>query len=145
MDKLARNVLAPLLLRLGLAVIFIFHGMGKLGPNNGWGTDWDKSKKMHVAAQVPVAWGELLGGVALALGFLARLAALGLAIIMVGAISVIHPANGFDYRNGGSEYNFCLLAICLAVICLGGGPLALDHWLWRKKPAPAAVPPAPQR
>lgn len=137
MDNLARNVLAPLILRLGLAIIFVYHGMSKLGPANDWGLAWNK--ELHAAIQAPVAWGEFLGGLALALGFLVRPAALGLGVIMIGAIATVHPANGFDARNNGSEYNFCLLAVCLAVMLLGSGPLALDHWLWPKKrgtPAP---------
>src|SRR5206468_552019 len=122
MDKLARYALAPLVLRLGLAVVFIFHGMQKVRAGDSWGTGWNP--EMPGAMQAAVAWGELLGGVAMALGFLTRLAALGLITIMVGAIVTVHAKNGFPLmqfdesgmpllRNGmpvmGYEYNFVLI------------------------------------
>src|SRR5438874_2355413 len=66
MDKVARNALAPLLLRLGLAVVFIFHGMGKVSPDKSWGTAWHP--ELSVPLQTAVAWGEFLGGLALASG-----------------------------------------------------------------------------
>ena len=87
MDKLARYALAPLVLRLGLAVVFIFHGMQKVRAGDSWGTGWNP--EMPGAMQAAVAWGELLGGLAMALGFLTRLAALGLIAIMVGAIVTV--------------------------------------------------------
>ena len=86
MNKVAQYALAPLVLRVALAVVFIYHGMGKLGEANQWGMDWQKppppvkdaaaagddkdageEKKPEVMlgiAQAAVAWGEVLGGVA---------------------------------------------------------------------------------
>ena len=50
-------------------------------------SDRDASPTFFWAA---VAWGQLLGGIALALGFLTRAAAVGIAIIMIGAIATVH-------------------------------------------------------
>jgi putative oxidoreductase len=105
--------------------------------------------------QMLVAWGELVGGIALAVGFLTRLAALGIAVIMAGAIATVHGQNGFgminpggfvnglidpananqvrdglyDLSKTGFEYNFALIVMCAAVILLGGGTLAADRIL----------------
>jgi putative oxidoreductase len=128
MDKLARLALAPLLLRLGLAVVFIFHGMQKLLPDQSWGVGWNPG--LHVAVQAAVAWGEFLGGVALAIGFLTRLAALGIVAIMVGAIVTVHGQHGFALANKGYEYNFVLIVMALAVALLGSGVLGLDRLLF---------------
>jgi len=150
MDKLARYALAPLVLRLGLAVVFIFHGMQKVRQGDAWGTAWNA--EMPTAMQAAVAWGELLGGLAMALGFLTRLAALGLIAIMVGAIVTVHGKNGFPMlqfdekglpllKDGfpviGFEYNFALIVIATGAFLLGSGVLGLDFWLFRRKPAPA--------
>lgn len=141
MDKLARNVLAPLILRLGLAAVFIFHGMDKLGSEKKWGTAWMPEEKLPAIAQAPVAWGEFIGGVALAVGFLSRLAALGLIVIMAGAIATVQGVHGFGlHAEAGSpmplgyEYNAILIVMCAAVVLLGTGPLGLDYWIRPKKP-----------
>jgi putative oxidoreductase len=136
MDRFAQHVLAPLVLRLGLAVVFVYHGMSKLGPESRWGTAWDA--ELPPAVQASVAWGEFLGGVALAIGFLVRLAGLGLVVIMAGAVALVHGKNGFALASPdvpatpaemGYEYNFVLIVLCLGVVLLGSGPLGLDYWL----------------
>src|SRR5262245_61730954 len=91
MGNLARNTLAPLVLRLGLAVIFIFHGVQKVSPDNGWGTNWmGPNADMPSVVQMLVAWGETLGGAALAIGLLTRVAALGIIVIMAGGNATGH-------------------------------------------------------
>jgi putative oxidoreductase len=124
----AKTVLNPLLLRVALAVVFIFHGMNLVGgPEKDWGTNWmpDGSQPPHV--QAAVAWGELLGGIALGVGFLTRLAATGIIAIMVGAIATIHWENGFDIAKGGYEYNVVIITMCLCLVLGGAGPLAVDR------------------
>jgi putative oxidoreductase len=134
MDNFARNALAPLVLRLGLAVVFVYHGMGKLGPEKEWGTNW-AGPDMPAAVQAPVAWGEFIGGIALGIGFLVRVASLGLIAIMAGAIVKVHWQHGFrlfDPANPGSlgyEYNFVLIVALSALVMAGSGTLGLDHWL----------------
>jgi putative oxidoreductase len=141
MEKFSRNVLAPLVVRLGLSVIFIYNGMVRLGPNMSWGTAWDLSASpLPAAVQAPVAWGAFLGGVALAIGFLVRLAALGLGAMMIGAIILVHFPHGFalispDNPTGlGYEYDFALVVLCLGAFLLGSGPLGLDYWLKPRRP-----------
>src|SRR2546421_12531213 len=97
-DAFAKNTLAPLILRAGLAVIFIYHGLGKVNEGTGWGTNW-AGNTQPVAVQLAVGWGELIGGIAVALGLLTRLAVLGLATIMTGAIITIHGQHGFALMN----------------------------------------------
>src|SRR5262245_1781650 len=105
------STVTPLLLRLGLAAIFVYHGWGKVSdPEAGYGARW-AGDQMPAVTQMLVAWGELLGGAALALGFLTRLAALGIVVIMAGAIATVHGKNGFDLRNQGFEYNFAIIVM----------------------------------
>jgi putative oxidoreductase len=120
-----KGTLVPLLLRLGLAVIFIYHGLKLVSAETNWGTNWNPSLAMP--AQAAAAWGQLVGGVALAVGFLTRLAALGIIAIMAGAIATVHWEHGFDIREHGFEYNFAIIIMCLVLIVLGPGPLAVDR------------------
>jgi putative oxidoreductase len=137
-DAFAKNALVPLVLRFALAVTFIYHGQEKvLGQTNEWGSAWMKAKPgedplLPTPAQLGVAWGELLGGAALALGFLTRLAALGIIVIMAGAIHMYHGVKGFSLADGGYEYNFAIIAMCLALILSGGGTFSMDRLLWRR-------------
>jgi uncharacterized membrane protein YphA (DoxX/SURF4 family) len=86
-------------------------------------------------AQLAVAWGELLGGAALLLGFLTRLAALGLIVIQAGAIYTVTWARGFSFAAGGGyEFNVAIAAMCVALVFLGGGKLALSYCLGGKPP-----------
>jgi putative oxidoreductase len=134
MNDLSRNVFAPLVLRLGLAFFFLFQGMSKLGPDNGWGSGWHQGISMP--GQIAIAWGQFLGGAALAIGFLTRLFALAMAGVLGGSVAAMHGVGGFDIRNQnvGFEYTACLLVVCLALALLGGGLLGLDTWLWRRRP-----------
>jgi putative oxidoreductase len=135
-EKPAQNTLVPLLLRLGLAVIFIYHGLHKVSdPGNEVGSAWMRQAEQPppAAVQLAVAWGELLGGVAMALGFLTRLAAVGLAVIMVGAIYTVHWQHGFSLQDHGYEYNFAILVMCAAIFLLGGGTLAVDRWFHMRR------------
>jgi uncharacterized membrane protein YphA (DoxX/SURF4 family) len=98
------------------------------------------------AVQYAVAWGELLGGVAMILGFLTRVAAIGLIAIQVGAIALVTAPRGFSFgAGGGYEYNLALLAMCAAVVVMGPGDVAVDRWLAprRKKVVAKPMTPAP--
>jgi putative oxidoreductase len=128
--------LSPLLLRLGLAAVFLFHGWQLVGgPERQWGAAWNPN--LPVPAQMAVAWGELLGGGALAVGLLTRVAALGIIAIMAGAIYTVHLPNGFDIQKQGYEYNVVLIVMCLCLVLGGPGPLALDR-LFRRRGHPTA-------
>ena len=129
-DDGSRNTLIPLVLRLGLAFIFIYSGLQKITvPGTGWGSSWipdapDFIKPLPAAVQLAVAWSELIGGIALGLGLLTRLAALGVAGIMVGTIYWLTGAQGFK---SGWDYNFAVIVMCLALVISGGGTLAIDQ------------------
>jgi putative oxidoreductase len=125
-----KSGLNPLLLRLALAAIFVFHGLDLVaGPDNELGAKWNKADDAPpVHVQLAVAWGELIGGVALGVGLLTRVAALGIIAIMAGAIATVHLENGFDIRKGGYEYNMAIIVMCLCLVLGGPGPLSVDQW-----------------
>jgi uncharacterized membrane protein YphA (DoxX/SURF4 family) len=131
-DTLMKNTVAPLILRACLAAVFIFHGSLKVQEAGGanWDTHEPEDQRLAKPLQAAVAWGELLAGIAMALGFLTRLAAVGIAAIMAGAIATVTGSKGF----AGYEYNVVLIGICAVLILIGPGSLAVDRvWRLRRK------------
>jgi putative oxidoreductase len=145
--------LASVLLRLGLAAIFVVHGAIKVTQ------DHQLFNYLSVAEQAMVGWAELIAGLLLAVGLFSRLSAVVLVLLQAGAIVVetgryamkglTITQRGADYTKVGPEYNLVLITMALAVILLGSGRMSLDTWLWkwlrrkqhRTAAAPAAVEP----
>lgn len=75
---------------------------------------------------------EFFGGFALVIGLLTRLAALGLAIDMLGAILLVHLAGGFFMPNG-YEFALSLLAASAALAVGGPGILSVDDAIARRR------------
>jgi putative oxidoreductase len=126
-------------LRVVVGVIIFPYGLQKV---TGWfgGLGLKLSIQQITDRGIPaaIAWlvvgGQFLGGVALLLGFLTRVAAGGLFIIFAGALVVHLPdgwtMNWFGKKNGeGIEYFIMLLALLLVVILKGAGALSVDRWL----------------
>lgn len=128
--QFCKNVIVPALLRLALAAIFIYHGLDLVGgEGNEMGARWMKGEDVPAApVQLAVAWGQLIGGIAMALGFLTRLAAVGLIAVMVGAIYRVHWEHGFDIQKHGYEYNFAIIIMALCLVLSGPGPFAVDRF-----------------
>lgn len=95
-----------LIVRIALGLPFIYHGasiaFGAFGGPGLAGFSAFTHLPLPVAALV--GYGEFLGGLGVIFGVLARPAAAGLAIIMLGAIGLVHLKNGYDSTKGGFEY-----------------------------------------
>ncbi len=116
---------AILLLRIAVGVVFVYHGWMKVGDMNAtvamFGSMGISSFWTYI-----VAYTELLGGLALIVGFNTRIAAaLGL-IVMLVAIMKVHWANGFNSMHGGYEYAFVLCLNFIALMMVGGGRHSVD-------------------
>lgn len=105
-----------LALRLALAVIFLVHGIKKLDGKMG-----------NFMRFIGIA--ETLGGVAVGVGFLTQWAAIGLAIIMVGAMykKIVEWHVPFTtMEKMGWEFDLVILGACLALMTLGSGLYGVD-------------------
>lgn len=127
------NSIAPLFIRLGLAVIFVAHGSQKvLGTFGGPGFKSFISGNTPFAFMRP-AWvwlaaaalSELVGGLLVGLGFLTRVAAFLIFCEMLTAIIGVHWPNFFAGSHG-YEYPLALLAMSLSLIVSGGGAASID-------------------
>lgn len=76
--------------------------------------------------------GEFFGGLGLIVGLFSRLAALVIAITMVGAIATVNFRFGLflnwfgDKKGNGVEYHLLAIALALIVVVKGGGALSFD-------------------
>lgn len=112
--------LALLIARVILGLIFVAHGAQKLfGVFSGPGLE--KTIEMMGAVGYLVAVGEFFGGLGLIVGFLSRFSALSIAVIMCGAIALVHGQNGFFLSNNGVEYVLSLIALALTILLAGPG------------------------
>jgi len=131
------NDLALLLLRLGLGAVLWAHGAQKLlGLFGGHGPQGFVRFVATLGMPASLAWlaiaVEFFGGIAIALGVLSRLAALGFAVEMVVAVVKLHWANGFFMnwgatggRGEGYEYPLLLAVVSFVLLLTGPGRFAL--------------------
>jgi len=131
--------LAAFVLRVASGLLFIAHAMIKILVFTPAGTAgfFGKLGLPGGLAYVVIA-AELLGGLALVLGVWARLVALALIPILLGALSV-HAGNGwvFNAPNGGWEYPAFLALTAFAHVLIGDGAFAVTG-----SRSPAAAKPA---
>ena len=115
-------------LRLVLGVTFIMHGGQKLFVYGLDGVAGSFGQMGIPAAGFfgPfVAFVEFFGGIAITLGLLTRLAALGVGATMVVAILTVHLKQGF-FNPGGVEFPLALLASAIALVVTGAGAYSAD-------------------
>ncbi len=114
----------PTAVRAYLAVVFWFHGWGKLVDPVEWTT-----RRMEGGVPLWLVWiavfAESAGAVLMALGAFARVAAGLLICQMIGAIYLVHWENGM-FGRGGYEFHLGLIVLSLVVLVLGAGAWSVD-------------------
>ncbi|WP_217592845.1 DoxX family protein [Cohnella sp. GbtcB17] len=124
-----------LIIRIVVGLLFVGHGAQKLfGMFGGYGPKgtggWMESVgiKPGVAMAVIAGLMELIGGALFAVGLLTPVAAVLIALAMIGAIKV-HAPNGIWSTANGYEYPLVMLAIAIGVAFAGAGAYSLDSAL----------------
>ena len=135
---------SPAVLRLVLGIVFFAHGAQKmLGWWGGHGFSATMSGFEHggfppVLAFLAIA-AEFFGGVGLILGLLGRVAAFGIACVMLVAIAKVHAPNGLfmnwtgQHKGEGFEYHLLVLAMTVAIMIMGSGVWSVDLALSRRR------------
>jgi putative oxidoreductase len=141
---------APLPLRLIVGYGFIVHGYAKLSR----GPDLFAAVLHTLGVPFPflLAWMttlvELIGGAAILVGAFVPVAALPMAIVLLTALLTVHlpygffsvklvevSANGTRFGPVGYEIILLYLAGLAALVAGGAGPLSVDAWRRRLRPA----------
>jgi len=130
-----------MLVRAVLGVVFFAHGAQKaLGWFGGPGFEvtirsFTQGLRLPSFLAVLVILTEFLGGIALVLGLLSRVAAFGIAFEMVVAVFLVHASNGFfmnwqgSQKGEGFEYHLLAISMALLVTVRGAGAWSLDRVL----------------
>jgi putative oxidoreductase len=131
----------PTIARIVLGIIFFAHGAQKvLGWFGGPGLRQTlRTMTEHVGLPTIMALAavaaEFVGGVALILGFLGRISALGIAVNMLASIFMVHGKYGLfmnwfgDRKGNGIEYHLLAIALAIVIIAKGAGACSLDGLL----------------
>ena len=139
------------IVRIVLGVVFFAHGAQKAF---GWfgGAGLQSTVRVfreQLRIPAPLALlsvaAEFLGGLGLIVGLLSRIAALGIAVVMIVALVAVHGKFGFfmnwygEKQGHGIEYHILVLALAVAVIIKGGGAFSLDKVLYQQVSAQNGV------
>ena len=123
---------AILVLRLGIGIMFLAHGLQMdFGLFGGPGIKAFSEMLSGLRFVPAIFWAYvgsytvLIGGLFLIAGIQTRPAAALLLIFIVTAAIKVHLSKGFFLSNGGFEYTFVIAAACLALILLGPGKFSI--------------------
>jgi putative oxidoreductase len=113
-----------LLLRIMVGIVFVTSGYGHLkAPKQR-----AESIGLSVGFTIFLGLAELLGGIAIIVGFLTQWAAIGLVLIMLGAIymKIVKWKTGFwGEKSSGWHYELMFIVMNLVILCTGGGYFSL--------------------
>ena len=135
---------AAVVARLFIGVVILPHGFQKLlGLFGGYGffaTIDFFSSAMGIPAPIGflIIMAESFGALFLVVGFLSRLSAFGILLIMLVAIFLAHFPHGFfmnwfgNQQGEGFEYHLLALGLSLIVLINGGGKWSLDDIIYKR-------------
>lgn len=123
---------ALLVLRMGIGIVFILHGLqAAFGMLGGPGISGFSGMLGGLGFKPVLVWAyigaytELLGGLFLLLGLLTRISVSLIIIFMIVATWKVHWTKGFFIQSGGFEYNFVIICACIALLLLGPGKFSI--------------------
>jgi putative oxidoreductase len=122
-EKLAQY--GPLPLRILAGIAFIIHGLPKLSNIAGTEQFFANMVGLPAAMALPVGLLEVIGGIALLVGVLTRIASILFIIEMIGSTITAKLSRGFV---GGYELDLLLMAISISLLLTGPGRIISIEW-----------------
>lgn len=116
--------LSLLLLRLMVAAVFVTSGLSHVKDPKGRA----KSIGMGPGFTLFLGVAEIMGGLGVAFGVLIQLAAIGLILLMLGAIQkkiFVWHTGFWGEKSSGWHYDLMLVLMNFVIVCTGGGKYVL--------------------
>ena len=120
-EKLAQY--GPLPLRILAGIAFIIHGLPKLSNIAGTEHFFSSMIGLPAAMALPIGLLEVIGGIALLVGVLTRIASIFFIIEMIGSTITAKLPRGFV---GGYELDLLLMAILISLLLTGPGRVSIE-------------------
>lgn len=103
--------------RLSVAITYLWHGYHNLPPGG-------LERRFGTPGGLIMSLIEISGGLALFFGgftksIVTRYGALVVVVFMIGAITLVHAAHGWDHRNDGAEFQTLMLMVGLFFLVKG--------------------------
>jgi putative oxidoreductase len=116
-----RDSFGLLVLRVVVGAAFMFHGWPKIQNATAW---MPADSPVPPALQAAAAAAEFVGGAALIIGLLTRVAGLALAVTMAVAAGMVHISQGdpFVGKQGESSWELAAAYFACALLFLLAGP-----------------------
>lgn len=131
---MVKNEIGALILRVTLGALFLIHGIVKFqgGIENIVG--WFESMGLPGFMAYGVAFIEMIGGVALIIGFSTRFIAALFALLMVGATLKVKLAVGLlgNGQMAGYELDLAFLAMAVYLLINGSKLFSVSQLIFRK-------------
>lgn len=127
--------------RVVMGAAFIFHGL----PKAQHAFTWMGEGTLPGILQAFAAYSEVLGGLALALGFLTPLASLALIGTMIGALSLVHVPSGDPFvatepGKGSTELALVYLTGAILFLFNSAGKFSVDYLITKALAAKSSSP-----
>jgi putative oxidoreductase len=123
------------IMRILLGILFVAHGISKFQMGLGNAAGWFGSIGLPEFAAYVVAYLELIGGIALIIGFATRYFAIGFMVMLVGAIVTVKLPVGLlgNAQMAGYELDLALLVMAGYFAIADDRGMGLDRLLFKTK------------
>lgn len=122
--------IGKLILRLTLAILMLFHGVGKLRYGVSGVEGLLQSHGLPALLAYGAFVGEVLGPLLVIIGLYTRIGALFMVLNMIAAIALAHGSELVDFRQSGAwalELQGFFLFTAIAVFLIGPGKFSIDR------------------
>jgi putative oxidoreductase len=113
----------PLPIRILAGIAFVVHGIPKLSNLTGTEHFFANMVGLHSQMALPIGLLEVVGGIALLVGVLTRVASILFILEMIGSTIIAKLSKGFV---GGYELDLLLLAVSVSILLTGPGRISIE-------------------